>query len=140
MISTDGIRAMALALPEVEERETWGRPTFRIRDKMFLTLHDDEFAAIVKATLDEQAALIAADPATFTVPTYVDRHGWLHVHLDHADPAQLEELITDGWRRTAPKRLVTAFDTHRESTRRPPATGTRADQTPTIHPVKDKQT
>jgi hypothetical protein len=140
MISTDGIRAMALALPEVQECETWGRPTFRIRDKMFLTLHENEAAAIVKAALDEQAALIAADADIFTVPAYVGRHGWLHVHLDLADPAQMKELIIEGWRRTAPKRLVTVFDTHRESTRRPPATGTRADQTPTIHPGKDKQT
>jgi hypothetical protein len=33
----DRFRALALALPEVVEVETWGHPTFRVRNKMFAT-------------------------------------------------------------------------------------------------------
>jgi hypothetical protein len=51
---------VALALPEAEERETWGHPTFRVRDRMFAALSDDGRLASVKATREEQAALIAA--------------------------------------------------------------------------------
>ena len=29
------LRRMCLSLPEVEERETWGEATFRVRDKIF---------------------------------------------------------------------------------------------------------
>jgi len=32
---TDRLRRICLALPEAEERETWGDPTFRVRDKIF---------------------------------------------------------------------------------------------------------
>ena len=35
MITADELRRVVLALPEAEERETWGHPTFRARDKLF---------------------------------------------------------------------------------------------------------
>ena len=31
----DRLRAICLALPEVVEKEAWGDPTFRVRDKIF---------------------------------------------------------------------------------------------------------
>jgi predicted DNA-binding protein (MmcQ/YjbR family) len=43
-------RAIALALPEAEERETWGHPTFRVRDKMFAAMATDGRSASIKAT------------------------------------------------------------------------------------------
>ena len=60
MSTADELRRVVLALPEAEERETWGHPTFRVRDKMFAALSDDGQLASVKATREEQAALIAA--------------------------------------------------------------------------------
>ncbi|HWD46583.1 MAG TPA: MmcQ/YjbR family DNA-binding protein [Actinomycetota bacterium] len=57
MISADELRRAALSLPEAEERETWGHPTFRVRDKLFATLADDGSQASVKATRQEQQAL-----------------------------------------------------------------------------------
>jgi hypothetical protein len=32
MITADQLRRAALSLPETEERETWGHPTFRVQD------------------------------------------------------------------------------------------------------------
>ena len=60
MITADELRRVVLSLPEAEERETWGQPTFRVRDKMFAALSDDGRQASVKATREEQAALLAA--------------------------------------------------------------------------------
>ena len=110
MITADELRRVALALPEAEERETWGHPTFRVRDKMFAALSDDGRLASVKATREEQAALIAAVPETFGVPAYVGRHGWVSIQLATVDPVELRELLVEAWRLTAPKRLVTAYD------------------------------
>ena len=104
------LRALCLALPEAEERETWGHPTFRVRDKMFAAMSDDVREASVKATREEQAALIAAAPETFGVPAYVGRHGWVSVQLATVDPDELRELLVEAWRQTAPKRLVSAYD------------------------------
>ena len=123
MITADELRRVVLALPEAEERETWGHPTFRVRDRMFAALSDDGRLASVKATREEQAALIAAAPETFGVPAYVGRHGWVSVELATADPAEVRELVTEAWRQTAPKRLVAAYDAEHPAVGNPgPAT------------------
>jgi hypothetical protein len=110
MITADELRQVVQSLPEAEERETWGHPTFRVRDKMFAAMSDDGQQASVKATRQEQAALIAAAPETFGIPAYVGRHGWVSVQLATVDPAELRELLVEAWRQTAPKRLVAAYD------------------------------
>jgi hypothetical protein len=110
MITAAEFRRVALSLPEAEERETWGHPTFRVRDKMFATLSDDGRQASAKATKQEQQALVAADPDTFGLPAYVGRHGWVSIQLATVDPEELGELLAEAWRQTAPKRLVAAYD------------------------------
>ena len=110
MPTGDDVRAIALGLPEAVEQETWGHPTFRVRDKMFGTLASDGSTGSVKATKEEQAALVQGDPDTFFVPSYVGRHGWVGFHVGLADIEELTELITEAWRMTAPKRVVRAFD------------------------------
>jgi hypothetical protein len=103
-------RRIALSLPQAEERETWGEATFRIRNKIFAMMGSDGKRASVKSTRDEQQALIAGDPATFYQPPYVGQHGWVGVQIRSADAGELEELLTEAWRLTAPKRLVRTFD------------------------------
>jgi hypothetical protein len=119
MVSAQEFRNLVSSLPEAEERETWGHPTFRVRDKMFATLSDDGSSATVKATLPEQAALVAAAPATFDVPAYVGRHGWVGIQLATVDPTELRELLVEAWRQTAPKRLVSAYDAGQPEAGRP---------------------
>jgi hypothetical protein len=108
--SAKRLREIALALPEAEERETWGNATFRVRNKIFVIMAADGTSASVKATKDEQTALLAEDPETFTYPAYVGHHGWVGVDVGRVDGAQLRELVTEAWRLTAPKRVVRAFD------------------------------
>jgi len=118
MITADELRQVVRSLPEAEERETWGHPTFRVRDRMFAAMSDDGQEASVKATRQEQAALVSAAPETFGIPAYVGRHGWVSIQLATVDPAEVRELIVEAWRQTAPKRLVTAYDTASGSGRR----------------------
>jgi len=103
-------RELALSLPEATEKEAWGRPTFRVRNKMFASAASDGSTATVKSTLDEQRALTQMDPETFKVPAYVGKHGWIGIALDRVDPDELRELTVEAWRMTAPKRLVRVWD------------------------------
>jgi hypothetical protein len=50
MVTADELRQVVQSLPQAEERETWGHPTFRVRDKMFAVMSDDGQQASVKAT------------------------------------------------------------------------------------------
>ena len=104
------VRRMALALPETIEQETWGTPTFRVRKKIFVMFSDEQREAWVKSTHDEQRALTQMDPETFFVPPYVGPSGWIGVRFRTVDRDEMRELITEAWRMTAPKRLVSTFD------------------------------
>jgi hypothetical protein len=77
---------------------------------MFAAMSDDGRQASVKATRQKQAALVAAAPETFGIPAYVGRHGWVSIQLATVDPTELREPLVEAWRQTAPKRLVTAYD------------------------------
>jgi hypothetical protein len=108
---------IALALPEVEEVfvENWGHPTLRVRGKMFAAGAPDQPTMSMKADKADQQELVAERPETFAVAAYTGRYGWIRVTLDRIDADELGELLVEAWRRTAPKRLVTAYD--KDSTR-----------------------
>jgi hypothetical protein len=110
MPTEEDVRALALGLPEAVEQETWGHPTFRVRSKMFGTLAADGSTGTMKASKEEQAALVQGDPETYFVPAYVGQHGWVGFHVALVDLEELTELVIEAWRMTAPKRLVRAYD------------------------------
>lgn len=103
-------RRRCLAMPEAEERETWGEPTFRVRDRIFAMVSLDAKFVSIKASLDDQAGLVAMDPKTFAVAPYTGKYGWVRVRLAGVGAEMAGRLVSDAWRRTAPKRLVA---THR---------------------------
>ncbi|MFC9786813.1 MmcQ/YjbR family DNA-binding protein [Rhodococcus sp. NPDC127528] len=110
-------RELMLALPEVAEVvvANWGdQPTFRVRNKMFGLLGYGAPTVCLKATRDDQAALIDENPDVFQVAPFFGRWGWIDVVLDLVDPDVLAELVEEAWRLTAPKRVVAAFDRDRD--------------------------
>jgi len=55
--------------------------------------------------------LVDSDPELFFVPPYVGPSGWVGVRLDKKpDWGMLSELLEDGYRLVAPKRLVRELD------------------------------
>jgi hypothetical protein len=112
-VKASEVRRIALALPETEERETWGEPTFRTKSRIFVSLDSDGKRATVKTRKEHQHSIIASDPTTFSVAPYVGRFGWISVQLATVNPQAMRVLIVDSWRRTAPKRSVAAYDAKR---------------------------
>lgn len=112
------LRKMCLALPEAHEVEAWGEPTFRVRNKMFATFASrgnhhgaGRDAAWVKATAENQRFLVQADPDRYFVPPYVGPSGWIGIHLDgNVDWDDVQDLLRDGYRMIAPKRLLEQLD------------------------------
>ena len=106
MAAFDDVRSIAMALPEVQEKLTWGTDvTFRFRDKMFVVGADGSEGISLKASLTAQTDLIDLDPETFSVAAYVGRYGWVSIKLERIDQELLEKLLRDAWRSTAPKKL-----------------------------------
>lgn len=99
------LRRICLALPEAHEVETWGEATFRVGEKMFAVAASDGSSFSCKATKEDQAELVAANPH-ISVAHYVGRFGWVSVKLAAADWGEVEELVRDSYRLIAPKRLA----------------------------------
>jgi hypothetical protein len=105
------VRAICLALPEVEERPFGGHtaPAFRVRDKLFVMTSEDGTSMTLKAPRGAQQVLVASEPARFFVPKYVGPKGWVGVRLDlrkAPDWGEMAEMIAESFCLTAPKRLA----------------------------------
>jgi hypothetical protein len=110
---SDRLRAICLALPEASEKEAWGHPTYRVRDRIFAMEAQSEsgLAMWCKAPEGSQMVLVGADPARFFVPPYVGHKGWIGMRLDDdPDWEEVAGLVTRSYRMTAPKRLVKTLD------------------------------
>jgi hypothetical protein len=106
------IRDWVLALPGTREVfvERWNEHTLRYGDKIFVMGDPTSEYASVKASVQDQAELIAAAPEVYEKSAYVGRYGWVRVHLARVDAGELRTVVEDAWRRTAPKKVVSAYD------------------------------
>lgn len=110
----EAIRVSCLGLPEAHEVETWERPTFRVRNKIFAMPRerDGERPSIwCKAAPGVQTLLVTGDPETFYAPPYVGPKGWIGIVLDaNADLDYVTSLLEESYRLIAPRTLVRRLD------------------------------
>ena len=111
------LRELCMALPEVEERQSHGEPTWFVRGKktfvMFLDDHhgDGRLAIWCAAPPGAQEQLVEQEPARFFRPPYVGHRGWLGVELDvEPDWNEVAAICTDAFRQIAPAKLVAGLD------------------------------
>jgi hypothetical protein len=103
-MTEDDVRRIALALPEVEEHDHHGFPSFRVRNKIFVTLRDPGRANL-KLPLEEITALVAERPGVFQEIVWGRDHR-VGVDLASIEADELAELIETAWAEVAPKKLV----------------------------------
>ena len=111
------LRAVCLAFPEVSERFSHSAPSFFIREKKTLCMfvddhHGDGILGIwCPAFPGVQEEMVAAEPDRFFRPPYVGPSGWLGVRLDRdVDWEEVRLILTDSYRKVAPKTLVKLLD------------------------------
>jgi len=107
VVTEDDVRRIALELPEVIEKPSYGTPGFRVKDTLFLRIRSEAEGGLVVFTEDlgEKEALLASDPATFFTTPHYDGHASVIVHLEEVDVDELTELITDSWLVKAPPKV-----------------------------------
>ena len=101
-------RALALSLPETEERKHMDHPDFRVAGKIFATLgYPDKTRGMVKLMPEEQHYFSKDYPEAF-IPLRGawGRRGATSVVLKEAKKPVLRRAIEAAWRNTAPKRLI----------------------------------
>jgi hypothetical protein len=106
------LRAICLALPEVQERDSHGEPTWFVRGRRTLATfcnhhHGQRLGFWCPAAEGVQELRIEQDPDTFYRPPYVGVRGWLGVNLDNGpDWDDIEDMLRDAYRKVAPKTLA----------------------------------
>jgi hypothetical protein len=103
-VTEDDVRRIALALPQAEEHDHHGVPSFRVRDRIFVTLRDPGRANL-KLPLEEITALVAERPRVFHEIVWGRDHR-VSVDLAAVEADELAELIETAWAEVAPKKLV----------------------------------
>lgn len=101
---------MVLTLPEVEQRLHGNHLSFRVRDRGFAYLCEDDWTMLVKTSREEQAALVEDDPRAYKKSHVSGRVGWVQVRLRKAHEDELCDLITEAWRMTAPRPILARLD------------------------------
>jgi hypothetical protein len=104
VISTDQARRAALALPEAIEQDHHGRPSFRVRGRIFATLWDSHHMNVM---VDEPGihTAVQGHPEICAEVWWGKRLSAVRVDLTRADEQLLNELLTDAWerKRTGPR-------------------------------------
>ena len=103
------LRRICAQLPEVvEERDGFGHFSFRVGKRSFVIVgagEDGRGSMSIKADLYTQDRLIRGGGYERT--PYIGQHGWVSIEAgSEPDWTEIEELVVDGYRRAAPKRLV----------------------------------
>lgn len=102
----ESLRRICLALSGASEKEAWGDPTFRVRDRIFAMVKfgDGRCSLWCKAPEGSQEVLVGADPKRFFVPPYVGHKGWVGMRLDDGpDWDEVAALVARSHAMTGPK-------------------------------------
>src|SRR2546430_94976 len=110
MVTADDIRRVALSLPRTEEHLIRDRVKFRVGRIVYVALSRDETTMGFGFPKEERAALIAAEPEKFFMPSVSDqRYQWVEAWLAALDVAETRELVIDAWRMVVPKKVAAAY-------------------------------
>lgn len=124
MADWNDVRRIVMALPEVTEQESRGRPGWRMRDKLVAwerPLRKTDLNALEMEPTDrpilgvrvpsegEKHALVAADPEIYFTTPHFDGFPAVLVWLDRIGQDELRELLIEAWLTRAPKRMGEEF-------------------------------
>jgi hypothetical protein len=110
MISLPTAKQLALSFPEAEEKSHFERPDFRVRNKVFASLHVDKNVMVIKLSLVDQSVFCAFDSTIiYPVPGGWGRRGWTMINLKKIKKAMLVDALTTAWKTVAPATLVKKY-------------------------------
>jgi hypothetical protein len=106
-VTPNDFRRLALSFPEAAERAHMNHPDFRVRGKIFATLHyPDKSWGMVKLSPIEQEMFVRAEPAIFIpVKGAWGRKGCTSVCLKPAKKSTVRRALAAAWSLAAPEDL-----------------------------------
>lgn len=107
MVSIETARKAALSLPEAEEKSHFDIPDFRVKNKIFATLHLDKNYMMIKLSPVDQSVFCSFSRETvFPVPGGWGKKGATFFNLKKVKKSMLLDALRCAWQNTAPPKLV----------------------------------
>ena len=105
------VRSLGEELERSYEVYVRDRLKFRVGAIVYVAFSPDESEMGFAFPKQERAALVAAEPQKFQLPSASDlRFNWVHADLGALDPSEARELVVDAWRLVVPKKVSRAYD------------------------------
>ena len=110
MISIEQARKAALSLPETEEKPHFDLTSFRVKNKIFATIHADKNYVMVKLSAIDQLVFCAYNKEViFPVPGGWGKKGATFIDLKKVKKSMLLDALSTAWKTTAPPKLVEKY-------------------------------
>jgi hypothetical protein len=105
MVKQEDFRKMALALAGAEEKPHFHLASFRVKDKIFATLHEKDNRAMLQLSLISQSVFCAYDKAVFfPVPGGWGAKGATFVDLSKVRKDMLKDALGTAYKELLAKR------------------------------------
>lgn len=108
-MNEEELRSFLMGLPETKEIDHWGKPSFRVNNKIYAALQPDGTTLTLKTTGEDRSVYTAMAPETYRIPDTFSKLNYMHADLQKADPDELKGLLLKAWAGVAPKKLVKEF-------------------------------
>jgi hypothetical protein len=109
-VSPATVRRLALSLPESAEAPHHDMTSFRVAGKIFATVPPDGGRVHVFLDQDEVAAYCAEFPDALEELWWGKKLQGCRIVLRRATASLVRELLTESWRRRAPKTVLAEFE------------------------------
>ncbi|WP_456820233.1 MmcQ/YjbR family DNA-binding protein [Cellulomonas sp. URHB0016] len=96
------VRRLALALPDVTERSSWGRPAW-FHHHMVARMWDDDRVTVRVEDDGERRALVGQEPDLFQTTDHHAGTPYLLIRLAAADEETLRAMLAESWWWAAPR-------------------------------------
>ena len=107
MVTIDQVRQTALALPETEEKPHFHLTSFRVKNKIFATIHADKnYVMVALSPVDQSVFCSFNKEVIFPVPGGWGRKGATFINLEKVKKSMFVDAITTAWKTKAPAKLV----------------------------------
>ena len=109
-VTWDIVRQLALSLPGVKEGTSYGTPAFKVNGKLLARFHQDGESLVVKIDYAAREVLMGVNPKTFYITHHYRCWPLVLVRISSVDLDDLRQLLEEGWRNSASKRVVAAWE------------------------------
>ena len=109
-VSAATVRRLVLALPGVEDGSSYGMPSFKVGKKFLARIRSDGALAVKLGSFEDRDYLLSHDPAVFYTTDHYRDYPTVLIRLDVAKESDVRDVLTDAWRRVAPRKTVEQFD------------------------------